>query len=180
MSKINHWTLQKAIFENQSLKIHCPFFIFEKVSIIEFFMCSFFIFHLWSHFSFFIFDFSLFCSILWQPPIISASRNFLAQVRKFKIAGIQSEATTIAATIWPSSGACTVADISTFGLGRPAGPAKFEGWKFCHCPSTTAWPFCCSCGCGFWLYASDVEFACLCLEISTSGQHPSQLFFSAG
>ena len=57
----------------------------------------------------------------------SASRNFLAQVRKFKIAGIQSEATTIAATIWPSSGACTVADISTFGLGRPAGPAKFEG-----------------------------------------------------
>ena len=58
---------------------------------------------------------------------ISASRNFLAQVRKFKIAGIQSEATTIAATIWPSSGACTVADISTFALGRPAGPAKFEG-----------------------------------------------------
>ena len=103
----------------------------------------------------------------------SASRNFLAQVRKFKIAGIQSEATTIAATIWPSSGACTVADISTFGLGRPVGPAKFEGWKFCHCPSTTAWPFCCSCGCGFWLYASDVEFSCLCLEISTSGQHPS-------
>ena len=58
---------------------------------------------------------------------ISASRNFLARVRKFKIAGIQSEATTIAATIWPSSGACTVADISTFGPGRPAGPAKFEG-----------------------------------------------------
>ena len=58
---------------------------------------------------------------------ISASRSFLAQARKFKIAGIQSEATTIAATIWPSSGACTVADISTFGLGLPAGPAKFEG-----------------------------------------------------
>ena len=57
----------------------------------------------------------------------SASRNFLAQVSKFKITGIHSEATSIAATIWPSSGASTVTDISTFGLGRPAGPAKFEG-----------------------------------------------------
>ena len=58
------------------------------------------------------------------------------------------------------------------------GPAKFEGWKFCHCPSTTAWPFCCSCGCGFWLYASDVELPCLCLEISTSGQHPAAWQFA--
>ena len=62
---------------------------------------------------------------LWEK--ISASRSFQEQARKFKIAGIQSEAATIAATIWPSSGACTVVDISTFGLGRPAGPAKFEG-----------------------------------------------------
>ena len=64
-------------------------------------------------------------SIRW--PRIPASRNFLAQVRKFKIAGIQSEATITAATIWPSSEACTMADISTFGLGRPEGPAKAEG-----------------------------------------------------
>ena len=35
----------------------------------------------------------------------SASRNFLAQVSKFKISGIHSEATSIAATIWQSSGA---------------------------------------------------------------------------
>ena len=78
---------------------------------------------------------------------ISASRNFLAQVRKFKIAGIQSEATTIAATIWPSSGACTVAEFSTFELG---------------------------CGCGFWLNASNFAFAYLCKEIPTRGDAPSQ------
>ena len=53
--------------------------------------------------------------------------DFPCTNKEFKIAGIQSEAATIAPTIWPSSGACTVADISTFGLGRPAGPAKFEG-----------------------------------------------------
>ena len=58
---------------------------------------------------------------------IPASRNFLAQARKFKIDGIQSETTTRAGTIWPSSGAGTGADISAFGLGRPVGPAKVEG-----------------------------------------------------
>ena len=58
---------------------------------------------------------------------IPASRNFLAQARKFKIAGIQSEVTNTAGAIWPSSDACTAADISTFGLGRPVGPAKAEG-----------------------------------------------------
>ena len=60
MSKINHWNLQKAIFENQSLKLWCQFFIFWKSSIIECFIFSFFIFHFWSHFSFLYFSFFIF------------------------------------------------------------------------------------------------------------------------
>ena len=47
--------------------------------------------------------------------------------KEFKVDGIQSETTTRAGTIWPSSGAGTGADISAFDLGRPVGPAKVEG-----------------------------------------------------
>ena len=54
--------------------------------------------------------------------MLAARRNFQAQARKFNITGIQSEATTTAATKWPSSGAWTVAEFSTFELGWPAGP----------------------------------------------------------
>ena len=56
--------------------------------------------------------------------VLAARRNFQAQASKFNITGIQSEATTTAATKWPSSGAWTVAEFSTFELGRPCGPAK--------------------------------------------------------
>ena len=107
---------------------------------------------------------------LWIFGFLAASRNFQAQGRKFKIAGIHSEATAKAGTIWPSTEACTLTDIATLGLGRPGGPAKPQGCKVCRSPGLSAWTFCPSCGCGFWVSASNVEFPRLCLEIPTSGQ----------
>ena len=80
---------------------------------------------------------------------LAASRNFQAQGRKFKIAGIHSEATAKAGTIWPSTEACTLTDIATLRLGRPGGPAKPQGCKVCRSPGLSAWTFCPSCGCGF-------------------------------
>ena len=86
---------------------------------------------------------------LWIFGFLAASRNFQAQGRKFKIAGIHSEATAKAGTIWPSTEACTLTDIATLGLGRPGGPAKPQGCKVCRSPGLSAWTFCPSCGCGF-------------------------------
>ena len=103
--------------------------------------------------------------------VLAARRNFQAQASKFNITGIQSEATTTAATKWPSSGAWTVAEFSTFELGRPCGPAKPKRWNICHSASPTAWPYCCSYGCGFWLNASNVEFPYLCWGIPTRGDY---------
>ena len=48
-----------------------------------------------------------------QRGIFAASRNFQAWARKFKIAGIQSEATAKAGTVWPSTDAWTSTDIAT-------------------------------------------------------------------
>ena len=86
---------------------------------------------------------------LWIFGILAASRNFQAQGRKFKIAGIHSEAIAKGGTIWPSTEACTLTDIATLGLGRPGGPAKPQGCKVCRSPGLSAWTFCPSCGCGF-------------------------------
>ena len=57
-------------------------------------------------------------SVIIRWPRIPASQIFLAQVRKFKIAGIQSEATITAATKWPSSEAWTMAEFSPFGPAK--------------------------------------------------------------
>jgi len=46
--------------------------------------------------------------------VLAARQNFQAQASKFNITGIHSETTSIAATKWPSSGAWTVAELSTF------------------------------------------------------------------
>ena len=45
LSKFNHWFCQKSAFENQSFISWRPFSIFEKMSIIDFFIFSFLIFH---------------------------------------------------------------------------------------------------------------------------------------
>ena len=54
MPRTNHWHIQKAIFENQSLNIACPLFIFDAVQPLLFFHVAFFIFEAFWHFLFLI------------------------------------------------------------------------------------------------------------------------------
>ena len=106
------------------------------------------------------------------PKRLAARRNFQAQAIKFNIAGIQSEATATAGTKCPSTEARTSTEFATLRLGRPSGPAQTQGCNICQSPRLSAWPYCPSFGCGFWLNASNFEFPRLCLEIPTRPKNP--------